>query len=164
MRSDATPARAHTWILRQRRSVFLLRDALAAKGIALLDINICTYITLNNEITIKDIAEGLERAFRNHSVLKNDPEFKFDAIVHSTGLLVIRSRLTNYGMKASVNKRLQRLKHLIGVSYSREFNWRSEFERWRRRRPRSSSERDRHRVTCRRRRRLCEDFEERQGL
>jgi hypothetical protein len=50
-----------------------LRDALAKKGIALTDINVRPYITLNNEINIKDIAEGLERAFRNHPVLKDDP-------------------------------------------------------------------------------------------
>jgi len=96
------------------QAFFPLRDALARKGVGLTDINICTYITLNNEITIKDIAEGLERAFRNHSTFKNDPEF--DAIVHSTGMLVARSWLTNYGVRASENQRLKRLKHLIGLA------------------------------------------------
>ena len=95
---------------------FPLRDALAPLGVDLTDINICSYVTLNNEITIKDIAEGLERAFRNHPRLKNTPEFDFDAIVHSTGMLVIRSWLTNNGIKASVNNRLKRLKHLIGLA------------------------------------------------
>lgn len=93
---------------------FPMRAALKARGIELTDINICTYITLNNEITIKDIAEGLERAFLNHPVFKGRPEF--DAIVHSTGMLVIRSWLTNYGMRSSQNERLRRLKHLIGVA------------------------------------------------
>ncbi|MFL6416225.1 MAG: esterase/lipase family protein [Bryobacteraceae bacterium] len=95
---------------------FPLRDALAARGVALTDINICSYITLNNEITIKDIAEGLERAFRTHAELKENPDFEFDAIVHSTGMLVIRSWLTNYGIKSSDNRRLKRLKHLIGLA------------------------------------------------
>src|SRR5437764_1116847 len=72
-----------------------LRDALRAKGAAATDINICTYISLNNEITIKDIAEGLDRAFRNHPVL-GDENRDFDAVVHSTGMLVMRSWLTNY--------------------------------------------------------------------
>ena len=93
-----------------------LRNALAARGIELTDINICTYVSLNNEITIKDIAEGLERAFQNHPLLKDTPDFEFDAIVHSTGMLVIRSWLTNNGIRASVNNRVQRLKHLIGVA------------------------------------------------
>ncbi|MBV9759242.1 MAG: hypothetical protein JO340_01650 [Acidobacteriaceae bacterium] len=95
---------------------FPMRDALKARDIELTDINICTYITLNNEITIKDIAEGLERAFLNHPVLKDTPDFEFDAIVHSTGMLVIRSWLTNYGMRATQNDRLRRLKHLIGIA------------------------------------------------
>jgi hypothetical protein len=93
-----------------------LRDALKHKNIPLTDIHICTYVTLNNEITIKDIAEGLERALRNHSAHQINPDFEFDAIVHSTGMLVIRSWLTNYGMKVKDNTRLKRLKHLIGLA------------------------------------------------
>jgi len=100
----------------QGESFFPLRDALQKCGIALIDINICTYVSLNNEITINDIAEGLERAFRNHPNLKDKQDFEFDAIVHSTGMLVIRSWLTNYGTKAAGNRRLQRLKHLIGLA------------------------------------------------
>src|ERR1017187_7611217 len=76
-----------------------LRDALASRGIVLANINICSYVTLNNEITLKDIAD-----------------FEFDAIVHSTGMLVIRSWLTNSGTMASENARLKRLKHLIGLA------------------------------------------------
>jgi len=99
------------------QAFFPLRAALEQRGVALTDINICTYVTLNNEITIKDIAEGLERAFRNHPTLnKADPNFEFDAIVHSTGMLVIRSWLTNYGLRSSENRRLKRLKHLIGLA------------------------------------------------
>jgi pimeloyl-ACP methyl ester carboxylesterase len=92
-----------------------LSAALQAKGVKSTDINICSYISLNNEITIKDIAEGLDRAFRNHDVLKDDDQ-EFDAIVHSTGMLVLRSWLTNYGAAVGANKRLARLKHLIGLA------------------------------------------------
>jgi hypothetical protein len=98
-----------------------LRDAMLdhakARGTPLrtADIDICTYVSLNNEITIKDIAEGLDRAFRKHAALSNE-EQDFDAIVHSTGMLVLRSWLTNYGAPASNNKRLRRLKHLVGVA------------------------------------------------
>ena len=60
-----------------------LRDALKrSQHIDAIDIDICTYVSLNNEVTIKDIAEGLDRAFRNHPVLKNEDQ-EFDAIVHS---------------------------------------------------------------------------------
>ena len=74
-----------------------LKQALVARGIDSKDINICNYISLNNEITIKDIAEGLDRAFRAHDVLGNETQ-EFDAIVHSTGMLVLRAWLP----KASV--------------------------------------------------------------
>jgi pimeloyl-ACP methyl ester carboxylesterase len=92
-----------------------LRKALAERGVVQTDINICNYISLNNEITIKDIAEGLERAFRNHPILKDDNQ-PFDAIVHSTGMLVLRSWLINAGLRPEENHRLKRLKHLVGLA------------------------------------------------
>jgi hypothetical protein len=87
---------------------------LQASGIEPIDFNIGNYVSLNNEITIKDIAEGLDRAFRLHPALNGATEF--DAIVHSTGMLVIRSWLTNYGAAVGSNERLKQLKHLIGVA------------------------------------------------
>lgn len=91
------------------------KDALAARGVAPESINICNYISLNNEVTIKDIAEGLERAFRVHPALRDDKQ-EFDAIVHSTGMLVLRSWLTNNDTALDQNKRLARLKHLVGLA------------------------------------------------
>lgn len=91
-----------------------LVKALQARGIAAQDINIGNYVSLNNEVTIKDIAEGLDRAFRLNKTLEGDEPF--DAIVHSTGMLVIRSWLTNYGADVHSNSRLKRLKHLIGLA------------------------------------------------
>jgi hypothetical protein len=88
--------------------------ALQGAGVEAVDINIGNYISLNNEITVKDIAEGLDRAFRMTPVLNAEQEF--DAIVHSTGMLVIRSWLTNYGAAVDSNVRLRRLKHLIGLA------------------------------------------------
>jgi hypothetical protein len=38
-----------------------------------IDLNIGNYVSLNNEITIKDIAEGLDSALRMHPAL-NDAE------------------------------------------------------------------------------------------
>jgi hypothetical protein len=89
-----------------------LWKALMARGIQADDINVGNYVSLNNEITIKDIAEGLDRAFRQ----RLGDSVDFDAIVHSTGMLVIRSWLTNYGAPIDSNQRLSRLKHLIGVA------------------------------------------------
>ena len=92
-----------------------VRDMLEENGISATDINICNYISLNNEVTIKDIAEGFDRALANHPALKNAGQ-DFDAIVHSTGMLVVRSWLINYGDDLSTNKRLKRLKHLVGLA------------------------------------------------
>jgi pimeloyl-ACP methyl ester carboxylesterase len=92
-----------------------LQTALVTRGIVAEDINICNYVSLNNEITIKDIAEGLERAFRSHPILKDDNQ-PFDAIVHSTGMLVLRSWLTNASLRPEENHRLKRLKHLVGLA------------------------------------------------
>ena len=83
-------------------------------GILAIDLNIGNYVSLNNEISIKDIAEGLDRAFRNNPRLQGDQDF--DAIVHSTGMLVIRSWLTNYGAAVKNNNRLKRLRHLVGLA------------------------------------------------
>ena len=91
-----------------------LKQALVSSGIESNDINICNYISLNNEITIKDIAEGLDRAFRMHQVFGNETQ-EFDALVHSTGMLVLRAWLANAGPPAG-NLRLKRLKHLVGVA------------------------------------------------
>jgi hypothetical protein len=87
---------------------------LTEAGILPIDLNIGNYVSLNNEITIKDIAEGFDRALRNNDKLNQGQPF--DAIVHSTGMLVIRSWLTNYGAAVGHNVRLKRLKHLIGLA------------------------------------------------
>ena len=77
-------------------------------GYAASDIHVTDYITLSNEITIKDIAEGFDRAIRLQAGLRSGEPF--DAIVHSTGMLVLRSWLLTY------EARRDRLKHLIGLA------------------------------------------------
>ncbi len=81
--------------------------ALRDRGIDAQQINICNYISLNNEITVPDIAEGLGRAAED---LGWTPDQEFDAIVHSTGMLVIRAWLCNN------SQRQKYLKHLIGLA------------------------------------------------
>jgi hypothetical protein len=83
-------------------------NKLTERGYDRQNIHVCSYETLTNEVTISDIAEGLDRALRERIGLNDDEQF--DAIVHSTGMLVIRSWLTVYA------KRRDRLKHLIGLA------------------------------------------------
>jgi len=80
-------------------------EVLQSRGYDVHDIRVSNYQSLTNEITIKDIAEGLDRALRVTAGLEDDQPF--DAIVHSTGGLVIRAWLTAYQGRAD------RLKHLI---------------------------------------------------
>jgi hypothetical protein len=71
-------------------------------------IAVVDYVSLTNDVTIKDLAEGFDTALASRPGLENDEDF--DAIVHSTGMLVIRSWLTTYPVRRS------RLKHLIGLA------------------------------------------------
>lgn len=66
------------------------------------DVHICSYRSLTNEVTIKDIAEGFDRALRIYAGIK--PNQSFDAMVHSTGMLVLRSWLTLYSRAARVKR------------------------------------------------------------
>jgi hypothetical protein len=80
-------------------------------------IHLGNYVSLSNEITIKDIAEGLDRALRNSALKDGQP---FDAIVHSTGMLVIREWLAGTigtsDRPELAQERQSRLKHLIGLA------------------------------------------------
>src|SRR4051794_26841366 len=75
---------------------------LRGRGIDAEAINICNYISLNNEITIPDIAEGLARAA---DFLKWPPDQEFDAIGPPRGMRLIRACL------CSNPKRKTHLKH-----------------------------------------------------
>jgi hypothetical protein len=71
-------------------------------------VNVLGYISLSDEVTLKDIAEGFERALHLPGGLKNDEPF--DVIVHSTGMLVIRTWLAAYP------EQRHRLQHIIGLA------------------------------------------------
>jgi hypothetical protein len=94
-------------------------DALKAAGIDTTPIAIGNYVTLNNEITIKDLGEAFGRAllFTPWSSGTNDDTFTFDAVVHSTGMLVLRQWLTSDPYPSSdPRSRIRRLKHLVGLA------------------------------------------------
>jgi hypothetical protein len=92
-------------------------DILTAAGYDATTIHLGSYVSLSNEITIKDIAEGFDRALRISPLNDGQP---FDAIVHSTGMLVIREWLA--GTIGTIQRpelsaeRQSRLKHLIGLA------------------------------------------------
>jgi hypothetical protein len=54
-----------------------LRDALASRGVEVSDINISSHVTLNNEITTRDVAEGPERALTIIRSSKRHPDSSY---------------------------------------------------------------------------------------
>jgi hypothetical protein len=95
------------------------RDALAKAGIATAQLEIGNYITLNNEVTLKDLGEAFDRALRltPWGTESKDDAWTFDAIVHSTGMLVLRQWLASDPFpKDDPRSRIQRLKHLVGLA------------------------------------------------
>jgi len=95
----------------QGKSFIPLAKALEAKGISVDDINIASWISLSNEITLKDVGEALERALRDPALNGKLADKEFDAIVHSTGMLVVRS-----GLAGNPSVRIPLLKHLIALA------------------------------------------------
>lgn len=86
------------------------KNELTDRGFQAQSLRICDYETLTNEVSIKDIAEAMNRAI----AATLEPDVEFDAIVHSTGMLVVRSWLTTYGWDAE--KRRGRLKGLVALA------------------------------------------------
>ncbi len=95
------------------------KDALGKADIDTATIEIGNYVSLNNEITIKDLGEAFDRALRltKWSAGSKDDSWTFDAIVHSTGMLVVRQWLTSdpFG-RDDLRSRVRRLKHLVGLA------------------------------------------------
>src|SRR6202167_3515451 len=95
------------------------KEALADAGIATESINVGNYVTLNNEVTIKDLGTAFDRALRKSPFAQNIPgnAWTFDAVVHSTGMLVLREWLTNDPFhRDDPRSRVRRLKHLVGLA------------------------------------------------
>jgi len=86
------------------RALHRWRDILVDHGYDATTIHLGEYVSLSNEITIKDIAEGFDRALRIRAGLDSDEPF--DAIVHSTGGLVIREWLMTYAPRRARLKRM----------------------------------------------------------
>lgn len=85
------------------------KDALLAAGRKIEEISVGNYVTLNNEVTVDDIANGFQHALHDKGIDKTP----FDVMVHSTGMLVMRSWLTASNTQTS---RKGLLKHLVALA------------------------------------------------
>ncbi|HEX8391914.1 MAG TPA: hypothetical protein VF665_06080, partial [Longimicrobium sp.] len=84
------------------------RKILTDSGRSVTDVHTCNYETLTNEVSLSDLAEAFDRALRLETSLREGQPF--DAIVHSTGMLVIRAWLAMYA------HRRERLKRLVALA------------------------------------------------
>jgi hypothetical protein len=95
------------------------KQALAEANIGSTEIAVGNYVTLNNEVTIKDLGEAFDRALHLTQFSTQIPgdTWTFDAIVHSTGMLVLRQWLTSDPYPpGDTRSRIRRLKHLVGLA------------------------------------------------
>ncbi|MGB6870135.1 MAG: hypothetical protein WBD93_11045 [Acidobacteriaceae bacterium] len=95
------------------------KEVLADAGIDAETISVGNYVTLNNEVTIKDLGEAFDRALRKTTFAQEiaGDAWTFDAVVHSTGMLVLREWLTSDPYQpGDARSRIRRLKHLVGLA------------------------------------------------
>jgi len=84
------------------------RERLRERGFEDDQMFVCDYVSLVHEVTIRDLGEAFQRAIAIHPGLQDDCQF--DAIVHSTGMLVVRAWL------AARPEHRARLRHLIALA------------------------------------------------
>lgn len=77
-----------------------LRDFLGSHGFATVDIVLGNYVSLEDTVTIADLAKAFARALADNNVACT--EHSFDLVVHSTGSLVAREWLTRYYLEAGL--------------------------------------------------------------
>ena len=83
-------------------------SVLTKAGFNVQNVFVGNYVTENNEITVDDIAEGFDHALRSRGM----GDKPFDVVVHSTGMLVLRSWLT----APLTSDRQKLVKHLIALA------------------------------------------------
>lgn len=93
------------------KSYGALPDALRARG--LVEIDLSRYVSLDDGVGVEDLALALDRALRRDE-LRHLLESGFDAIVHSTGALVVRAWLRRHSPQPSP---LKHLVHLAGAHF-----------------------------------------------
>lgn len=85
------------------------RQSLIALGVNYVLLDVCTCISLNNEVTIIDIGETLDRALEYQLKWEEGQPTEFDTIAQPAGMLVLSSWLVRYGPRCGRLKYLVRL-------------------------------------------------------
>src|SRR5664279_4302833 len=81
-----------------RQSFVALQQFLGANGFTVTDIVLGDYVSLEDHITIEDLAKAFQKILLDKSI-PTDPK-SMNLIVHSTGTLVAREWMTRYYLEA----------------------------------------------------------------
>ena len=90
-----------------------LVDDLEAMGVEVISINLARYLSLDDGITLEDLAWSMQRALLAHPAKPLDTGF--NAIIHSTGALVSRNWIRRHTKPGHCA--LKRLIHLAGANH-----------------------------------------------
>lgn len=83
-------------------------------GPPVASINVSRYVSLDDSVDVDDLSLALDRALRAHPGKLLDADRGFNAIVHSTGALVVRNWVRRFSPKKSP---LKRIVHLAGANF-----------------------------------------------
>lgn len=100
----------HGWSVKETTTYQALHMKLAEHGFDLKHVYLGRYVSLDNDVEIKDIAHAMHRAL-TESLGKSDWTGPIHMITHSTGALVVKQWLTSYYTGNIASKRP--LKNLI---------------------------------------------------
>lgn len=106
----------HGWSVKKTATYQALHLKLAANGFDLKEIYLGRYVTLENEVEIRDIAKALHNALTEE--LNNDWTQPFHIITHSTGALVARQWIAKHYVDTfSQHKPLKNMVFLAGPHF-----------------------------------------------
>lgn len=91
----------HGWSVRTTETYQALHLKLAEHGFELKNIYLGRYVSLENEVEIRDISKAMQRAL--HEELSGDWSTPFHLITHSTGALIVKHWILNFYQGAITN-------------------------------------------------------------
>jgi hypothetical protein len=106
----------HGWSVQETTTYQALHKKLGSNGFDVHEIFLGRYVSLENEVEIRDIARALHRALKEH--LGTDWSSPFHIITHSTGALIAKQWIVrHYVGKVAAAKPLRNLVFLAGPHF-----------------------------------------------
>jgi|GEM_PF-4126297 len=107
----------HGWSVKETTTYQALHLKLAAEGFDLSDVFLGRYVSLDDEVTVADLAKGLHITLRER-LGKGAWKGSFHFVTHSTGALVVKEWLANhYKGKCAADRALRNIVFLAGPHF-----------------------------------------------